>query len=52
MEKIIEILTLEIERIEDLSDRFYSQGEAARGLCRKNEAKQLKAIIEVIQKKA
>ena len=51
MEKIIKMLTLEIERIEYLSDRLCSQGETARGFYRKNEAKQLRAIVKLIQKK-
>jgi hypothetical protein len=51
MKKVIEMLTVEIERIECLSSQLYKQGRSLRGLYRKNEAKQLRAIIEVMQKK-
>jgi hypothetical protein len=51
MKKIIEMLMVEIERVEDLSDYLYKQGKSLRGLYRKNEAKQLWAIVELIQKK-
>jgi hypothetical protein len=51
MERVIQALLVEIERIEYLSGYLYEQGKVQRGFYRKNEAKQLRAIVGLMQKK-
>ena len=51
MEKVIQALLVEIERVEYLSGYLYEQGEIQRSFYRKNEAKQLRAIVGLMQKK-
>jgi hypothetical protein len=51
MKKVIQALLIEVERVEYLSDYMYEQGKPDRGLYRKNEAKQLRAIVKLMQKK-
>lgn len=51
MKKAIEMLLVEVRRMQDLSYRLLLQGMKERSAYRKREAERLMAIIRVMQKK-